>query len=181
VLSHAVVGTGLVALVVVLRHFYPFFLAVSGNISTQPAEKFFPLQPVGAYRLDAQLYRFVFTMLVVGFAMSLLRIRRLRAARAVRDGVVPMAVVGVMLVVALVLCQVPYRIVWQNQARRLDVAGERCYQIGAAGDALLIYCPDRQPPRNRIVNRTDPSIHDTGVVQNIFTPLETASPTKGPQ
>jgi serine/threonine protein kinase len=180
VLSHAVAGIGLVVMTVTLVHFYPFILAVfTKNISTQPASRFLPLQPTGPYRLDAQMYRVVLTMLVAAFAMALTRILRLRAARAVRDGVVPVAVVGVMLVLAILLLEAPYRIVWKNESRVLEVAGERCYQIGEDGDELLIHCPDRQPPRNRTVSRAVSAVHDTGVLQNIFTPLEKPSPTKG--
>ena len=180
VLSQAVAGVGLVAMVVVVNHFWPFILAFgTATISTRPASRFLPLQPVGSYRLDAQLYRLVLTMLVVAFAMALARIRRLRAARAVRDGALPAAVVGLMLMTAILLCQAPYRIVWKNESRLLDVAGERCYQIGEAADNLLIHCPDRLPPRNRRISLNDPSIHETGITQNIFTPLDPRSSTKG--
>ncbi|HUK36110.1 MAG TPA: serine/threonine-protein kinase [Vicinamibacterales bacterium] len=180
VLSQAVAGIGLVVLAVVIRHFWPFISAfATASISTQPASRFLPLQPVGLYRLDAQLYRVVLTALVVGFALSLARVRRLRAARAVSDGAVPAAVVGLMLVTAILLCQAPYRILWKNESPRLDVAGERCYQIGESGESLLIHCPDRQPPRNRIVTKDNPSVHPTGIIQNIFTPPDTPSSTKG--
>jgi hypothetical protein len=79
-----------------------------------------------------------------------------------------------MLVVAILLCQWPYRTVWKNEMPRLDVAGERCYAIGATSVEYLIHCPDRQPPRNRVVKRGDPTVRDTGIIQNIFTPPETS-------
>jgi hypothetical protein len=180
VLSQAVAGVGLVVMIVVVNHFWPFILAFgTATISTKPASRFLPLQPVGSYRLEAQLYRLVLTILVLAFAMALVRVRRLREARAVRDGALPAAVVGVMLMTAILLCQAPYRIVWKNESRLLDVAGERCYQIGEAADDLLIHCPDRLPPRNRRISRNDPSIRETGITQNIFTPPDTRSSTKG--
>jgi hypothetical protein len=55
---------------------------------------------------------------------------------------------------------------------RLDVAGERCYRIGENGEDWLIHCPDHEPPRNRVVKRTDPSLRDTGLKENLFTPRE---------
>jgi hypothetical protein len=82
--------------------------------------------------------------------------------------------VGVMFIVALLLCVAPYRIVWKNEAPRYDVAGERCFAIGESGSELLLHCPDRLPPRNRVVKRDDPSLHATGVRQNIFTPPDTS-------
>jgi hypothetical protein len=155
----------------VFRHFWPFILAFgTQSISTQPAARFLPLQPVGDARLDAQLYRFVFTLLAFGFGMALVRIQRLRTRRAVREGGLAVGLVSVMFAIALGLCVMPYRIVWKNEAPRYDVAGERCFAIGESGEQLLLHCPDRLPPRNRVVRRDDPDLHATGVRQNIFTP-----------
>jgi tRNA A-37 threonylcarbamoyl transferase component Bud32 len=175
VLSQAVAGLGIVALGLALHHFWPFILAYgTRTISTQPTERFLPLQPRGASRLDAQLYRFVFTLFVFGFGMALVRIHRLRATRAVREGGLAFALVGVMFAIALGLCVAPYRIVWQNEAPRYDVAGERCFAIGESSEQLLLHCPDRVPPRNRVVRRDDSALHATGVRQNIFTPPDTS-------
>ena len=171
VLSQAVAGLGVLVLAALLRRFWPFILAFGTvSISTQPAVRFAPLQPLGASRLDAQLYRFVFTMLVFGFGLALARIHRLRAGRAAREGRLAFALVGLLFVIALVLCVFPYRIVWQNESPRYEVAGERCFAIGDRGDELLLHCPDRTPPRNRVVRRDDPAVHATGVRQNIFMP-----------
>ncbi len=171
VLSQAVAGVGIVVLAVLLRRFWPFILAFGTvSISTQPASHFLPLQPIGTGRLDAQLYRFVFTLVVFGLGMALVHIQRLRAARAIREGGLPFALVGFMFAIALALCVFPYRIVWQNESPRYDVAGERCFAIGETADELLVYCPDRQPPRNRVVRRNDPAVHATGIRQNIFMP-----------
>jgi len=175
VLSQAAAGIGVIVMGLVLRHFWPFILAFgTRTISTQPAARFLPLQPGGPGRLDAQLYRFVLTLLVFGFGMALVRIHRLRGVRAVREGSMAFGLVGVMFGLALILCVLPYRIVWKNEMPRFDVAGERCFAIGAAGDELLLHCPDRTPPRNRVVKRSDASVHSTGLVQNIFTPPETS-------
>jgi len=173
VVGQAVAGIGIVAMAFVFRHFWPFISAfATQSISTQPAARFLPLQPIGPARLDAQLYRFVLTLLAFGFGMALVRIQRLRATRAVREGGLASALVGVMFAIALGLCVMPYRIVWKNEAPRYDVVGERCFAIGESGDELLLHCPDRQPPRNRVVRRDDPDLHATGVRQNIFTPAD---------
>ena len=51
VLSQAVAGLGIVALGLTLHHFWPFILAFgTRTISTQPAERFLPLQPRGESR-----------------------------------------------------------------------------------------------------------------------------------
>ncbi|HET9833221.1 MAG TPA: serine/threonine-protein kinase, partial [Vicinamibacterales bacterium] len=175
VLAQAVAGVGIVAMAYVLRHFWPFISAFgTTSISTLPATRFLALQPTGASRLDAQLYRLVLTLLAFGFGMALLRIQRLRSTRGVREGGVASGLVGVMFVIALLLCVLPYRIVWKNEAPRYDVAGERCFAIGENSDELLLHCPDRLPPRNRVAKRDDPALHATGIRQNIFTPPDTS-------
>ena len=175
VVGQAVAGLGIVAMAFVFRHFWPFISAFATlSISTQPASTFVPLEPAGPGRGDAQLYRFVWTLLVFGFGMALVRIQRLRATRAVREGGLAFGLVGLMFTIALALCVLPYRIVWKNEAPRYDVAGERCFAIGESGDELLLHCPDRVPPRNRVVKRDDPALHATGVRQNIFTPPDSA-------
>jgi hypothetical protein len=177
VLGQAVAGVGVILLVALLWYFREFANAfASYSISELPAARYLPLQPTGRAKGDAQLYRLLLTLLCVGFGMAALRIRRLRASDAIPQGGAGLALVSAMFVVSLVMCVFPYRIVWKNDAPRLDVAGERCFAIGSAGDDLLIHCPDRVPPRNRIVKRTDAAVRDTGLVQNIFTPLETPHP-----
>jgi len=172
VLGQAVAGIGLVALVAAVWIFSPFISAFgSASISDFAAQKYSTLQPASTTR---HFYRFVFTLLTVGLSLAAVRIQRLRATQAVHRGGGGLAIVAAMIVVSLVMCQLPYRIVWKNEMPRFDVAGERCYEIGAAADELLLHCPDRQPPRNRIVKRSDPTLHDTGIVQNIFTPPETS-------
>jgi hypothetical protein len=80
--------------------------------------------------------------------------------------------VSAMTAFAILLCVVPYRIEWMNLMPRLEVAGERCYRIGENGDDWLIHCPDRPPPRNRTVKRTDPAVTDMRINESIFTPRE---------
>jgi hypothetical protein len=55
--------------------------------------------------------------------------------------------------------QVWFRILYRNQAPPVQFGAERCYVLGEANDELLIYCPDRQPPRNQVVSRTSSSLH----------------------
>jgi len=173
VLGQAAAGVGIILIAAVFWRFWPFIRAWgTSSISTESAMRFEPLQPFGPSRDDAQLYRLLVSLLMVGFGMALARIRRLRATMAVRQGGGSLALVTAMFVLVALMCQWPYRIEWKNDSPRLDVAGERCFRIGESGDEWLIHCPDRLAPRNRIVKRTDPTVRDTGLVQNIFTPPE---------
>ncbi len=174
VLGQAVAGGGAIVLAVLLWHFWPFILAWgTQSISTQPAQRFLPLQPIGEARLNAQLYRLSLAVLIFVFGVAMTRINRLRAARAVGTGGAALAIVSVMFAISVLLCQAPYRIVWKNDSNVIDLAGERCFTIGESGGDWLVHCPSRVPPRNRVVRSTDPDVRATGLVQNIFTPPET--------
>jgi hypothetical protein len=172
VLGQAVLMIGLAVLVTIYLRYYPFVLAfTTSSIDTVGAERFIPLQP-GRPRLDAQLYQVWLVFLIAGFATAIARIQRLRARDPLRRGGVALALVCTMTAFAIAACVWPYRTEWMNAMPRLQVAGERCFRIGENGDDWLIHCPDRPPPRNRTVKRTDPTVRDTGLRQNIFTPGE---------
>ena len=178
VLSQAVASVGVLLMAVLFWRYWSFIRAWAAldSISRLPAEWYAPLKPgKGQGRLDAQTYRIAFSAAIVLFTFAIARIVRLRARAPIKGSRGGLVAVGAMLLVAILMCQAPYRIVWKNEMPLLDVSGERCFALARNGDDLLIHCPDRTPPRNRVVKRGDPSIHDTGVRQNIFTPPEDAS------
>jgi len=49
---------------------------------------------------------------------------------------------------------------WQNQY---------CYVLGERRDDVLLFCPELQPSRNRIVKNSDTTLERTGVRESIFT------------
>jgi hypothetical protein len=178
VMGQAVAGVGIVLMGLLFWRYWPFIRAWAAldSISRLPAEWYAPLKPgKGQGRIDAQTYRIAFSAVIVLFTLAIARIVRLRDRSAVSGGRAGLFAVGAMLLVTILMCQAPYRIVWKNEMPLLDVAGERCFALAENGGDLLIHCPDRVPPRNRVVKRGDPSIHDTGVRQNIFTPSGDAS------
>ena len=59
----------------------------------------------------------------------------------------------VVLSLTLVVMELPYRLLWQNEFERVAFGDERCYAIGARADDLLLFCPDAAPPRNKVVPR----------------------------
>jgi hypothetical protein len=68
----------------------------------------------------------------------------------------------------LLLNELPFRILWRPFAVRSEYDGARCYVIGEDAARALLYCPDNVPPRNKVVQKNDPRLHSTGVVENIF-------------
>jgi hypothetical protein len=173
VMSQAVAGLGIVLMGALFWRYWPFIhtWAAIDSIGRLPAESYAPLRPgQGQARLDAQTYRIAFSAVIVLFTVAMTHILRRRSRSPVPTSNAGLAVVGAMLLVAILMCQAPYRVVWKNEMPLLDVAGERCFALGQSGDDLLIHCPDRLPPRNRTVKRSDPAVHDTGLRQNIFAP-----------
>ncbi len=174
VFGQAVVAVGTVLLLaVVLRHLPLIRALFATSISTKPRATFLPFQ-AGPPRLALQWYQFLLVALTAGFAAAAIRLRRLRALSPVTRGRAALAGVLVMMCVALVLCEWPYRLIYQSRLPRVDVSGKRCFELGAAGEDLLIHCPDDAAPRNRIVRRNDPAVSILGISENIFDPAPSA-------
>jgi hypothetical protein len=171
VVAPAVALLGLVALSLVLWHFWDVVRASTAFIDTAPAAVLRSLSP--GNRSDALQFRFALTVLVFIFIAAIFRIRRLRALHPVARGRTALAVVIVVLGATVCLAELPYRIIWRSQFERVSVGGDRCYVIGASGDEWLVHCPDRRPPRNRVIRRDDASIRRSGVIESIFTGSET--------
>jgi hypothetical protein len=116
------------------------------------------------------LYRAVLTVLFLAFTAGVLRVIHLRRRQGTRNGTAGLAAVTAIAAVFLLLNEVPYRILFKNQAMRVAYQGMRCYVIGEDPQRLLLYCPDTGPDRNIVVPRSDPSVHSSGVMENIFSP-----------
>jgi hypothetical protein len=74
-----------------------------------------------------------------------------------------------MIAVVLILLAAPFRLIYHSRFPRADVHGERCYATGERDGQVLVFCPDRPPPRVRVVNQRDVS---SGPVERIFAPSE---------
>jgi hypothetical protein len=67
-------------------------------------------------------------------------------------------------VMALLMWQLPFRVVYQNASERVDLADVRCYKLGENESSLLLHCPDvctTAQPRRRPV-QSDTSIPGRG-------------------
>jgi len=167
VFESGLVTVGVMTLATVAWHFNALMRAWGSNISTAPAEVILRLGP--GNEGEKVLYRAVLTVLLLLFAGGLGHAIRLRLRRpASRWG--SFAACVAIVVSILLLNEVPYRILWHNQAPRVSYNGMRCYVIGGSNADRLLFCPDASPPRNRIVRDTDPSIVETGVTESIFSP-----------
>jgi len=164
-----------VAVVVwVFWYFGDLMVAFSSPISFSDAAALEPLAPQHfRHRED---YRSVLPLLAFGMAAAWARVWRWRLQLGSR-GDRATVIAGVSLVVILaVLAEIPYRIFNFNTFQRVAYVGERCYAIGERGAEVLLYCPDAEAPRNRVVPSADPRLERTPIVESIFTTRTPAGP-----
>ena len=167
VFESGLVTLGILTLAIVAWHFNELIRAWGSNISTATPEAISRLGPENEG--EKVLYRAVLTVLLLVFAGGLVHTIRLRLRRPARRWGSFAACVAIVVSI-LLLNEVPYRILWHNQAPRILYNGIRCYVIGSANAERLLFCPDASPPRNRTVRDNDPFIAETGVIESMFSP-----------
>lgn len=169
VLAQGLASLGLLAIALVAWRFNGLIRAWGASISTAQAWMFWPLGPDNEG--EKVLYRAVLTVLLLVFSAGLLRVSQLRSRLGTRRGAGAVGALVAVVACLLLLNEVPYRILWKSKAMRVEFSGLRCYVIGEERARSLLFCPDTKPPRNRIVEKTDPAVRPSGVIENIFTPL----------
>jgi len=168
VLAQGIVAFGVLGLALTIFMFADLLGACASFISTAPLDDLAPLRPDN--HPEARHYRLAMDALILVLTIGLWRVIRLRAAMRTRQGIGSLSAAVVLLVLTILMNELPYRIVWGSDFKRIDVAGTRCYVIGESGEDWLAYCPETTPPRNRVVKRNDPAVRDLGVIESVFTP-----------
>ena len=167
VFAQAVTALGVIALAAIVWQFSDLLRALFALINDAPAEVLRPLRWDGE-RVAPSLYRFSLDVLAVFLIVALVRMRRMQARKPPIRLRPMLPIIGLLTLTALML-ETPYRFGW-HFAERVDAAGERCYLLGEAAGDGLIYCPDRNPPRNRVINLSDPAVRRIGTAESIFSP-----------
>jgi serine/threonine protein kinase len=142
--------------------------ALMTTVSAMTAEQLAMFSPSRSF--DRYLnYRNLLDYAVVGSAWGLYRLLRWeqRAARRVHPAHI-IALTSV-LVLSTVLWNGPYRVMFQSHRPRVEYAGQRCYNLGAAGAELLLFCPDAGAAKVRRVSAGDTRLRDTGITESVFT------------
>jgi len=79
---------------------------------------------------------------------------------------------GVAIVVlAVLLLDFPYRMLYthKREFEAVTMNSDSCYILGERQAHLLLFCPQANVPRNRIVRADDPNLKRLGFMQDIFT------------
>jgi len=170
VFAQAVASLGVIALALIIWRFSNVILAFTTfSISDAPAERLMTLR-LDETRVDPSNYRRALDVLALCLGAALFRIRRLTAARQRAAWSAAALPVAGLLVLTVLLIEVPFRLVWRADAQKISFGDQRCYILGEHDAEALIYCPDKAPPRNRVVTLDDPAVRRLGIVENIFSP-----------
>jgi serine/threonine protein kinase len=113
-------------------------------------------------------YRETFTLLVIALALATVVLRGVLKAKRRAPRLGPALAMGVVIACATVLMEFPWRILWQADFPRVQYAGERCYEVGAKEDDLLLFCPLSSQSTTRIIERGDELLVPTGVIESVF-------------
>lgn len=79
-----------------------------------------------------------------------------------------LAAAAAVLVIALLMLVVPYRLLYHNEMPQVMLGAERCYRLGVRDEQVLLYCPDRPAPR--VTTADESLVVPTGITENIFSP-----------
>jgi hypothetical protein len=139
------------------------------NIASAPRESLAFLSP--QFTDYHFLYRKSFTAVVIAcfgmwYAVVWLSMRKgVPIRRTIMAGGI--AVVAL----SLLLLDFPYRLLapHKREFEAVTLNADPCYIIGQREPHLLLFCPQADVPRNRIVRADDPNLKRLGFVQDIFT------------
>jgi len=171
------VASGAIALAVLFWSFWDYgagFLFTPPFISDAPMRRLAALRP--GNELGADAYGLLIDGILLAYLIAYTRIttwaRRINSPvpRATR------MTAALLPVMALLMWQLPFRVVYQNTSERVDLANVRCYKLGENESSLLLHCPDVAPPRNRVVDRSNPALRFRGVVESIFVEANQSHP-----
>ncbi len=167
VLAQGLFLGGCLALGVVGWMFSDLISAATTPIAEVSTEIVGPLRPENGPRHIA--YRLALDALLLALSLGWYRVfRRCRRSND-RRGLAPLVGTLVVILAALLLLVFPYRILWHNQFERVEFEGTRAYVIGQRGEDLLLFCPEAEPPKNRVVKENDPGIRRLQVIESLFT------------
>jgi hypothetical protein len=171
-----VIGAGALTLGALLFVFWECFAPVTLYVNDAPRADLEILHPANETRFDA----YGLSLDIVFFLYCLASFSVTAAGRRQGRPVQRWTKVSAFVVpaLALMMWEMPYRIVYHNERTRVDLQDARCYELARRASSLLVHCPDIDPPRNRIVPQSDPSVRPRGVFESIFTPRVASQPTR---
>ncbi len=155
---------GVVALIVVTVTFRGLVDTFITPLDTQPASNLVVLN--SDHEDFRAVYRRSLEAVILLLGAGMIRVRRSPGGETVKASA--LAGVAAVMLVALMLLIVPWRLMFQADFEEATLAGRRCFVLGEAADNVLLRCPDVSPGRNLSVARTDIRLQRTGQISNLF-------------
>jgi hypothetical protein len=165
---------GAAALAAIFWRFADLLSAVMSYIEIDGAAAGAPFAPGNA--AERFLYRRALELTMLVVAVMLYRAVRLKRQTGAALDTSATAACGTVLVVAVLMTMIPYRIMLQNQFPRARFDGRRCYVLGQAGQSLLLHCPESISPNNQTVSAGDARLRLEGITESLFIPADQAAP-----
>ena len=165
------------AIIAAWWYFMPLLTALLTRVSNGPAENLALLSPV--FVPYHNQYRVIFSAVVLLSILVWYPVMKLiRKGQSLHWGL--WAGGAVVTCVALFFLHFPYRLLYFNRVfEAVSWNGAYCYLIGEREDDSLLFCPEMQPPRNRIVRKDDETLMRSGITESIFTRFKTTWPNAG--
>jgi hypothetical protein len=171
-------AAGAVAIIVLAVSFWDYgagFVASPIHVTDAPSARLAPFQPANGPRVD--LYGRLIDLFLLIYTIAILRIvATAKQANVFIPRTMKLAA-ATFPILALILWNFTYRVMYQNTFERVDLDTVRCYRLGEDSRQTLLHCPDVAPPRNRIVSSTDTRLRDRGVREKLLTPANLSQPT----
>jgi predicted Ser/Thr protein kinase len=160
------------ALIVAWLQFSQLAGAFLSDLSTAPEATLRLLAPVGDGTVNySNTYRRTFSWIAILSTVVwylVIRFARRKGAQLHWGMLVGAAAT---IVLALASLDYPFRLLnyWGTQFDVVRWQNQHCYVLGERRDDVLLFCPELQPSRNRIVKNSDTTLERTGMRESIFT------------
>jgi len=165
VLAAVLLLVSMASLVVAWRYFGPIYDTLFAAMSNEDASSLAVLSPeFSEYR---SLYRKTFVGVSNFTVLAWYIVNRWTPKRSPLDWAVTLGA-GAIVLLSLISLQLPYRIFLHSNFETAQWRGQQCYDLGEADAGILISCPGMQPPRNRVISRSDPDFKLSGVRESLF-------------
>lgn len=170
VMSQAVAILGGAAIVLTVWRFWFLILAFSGSLNDASPEQLVALSPQNIS--EHEFYGETFSALTVLLILAFCKAHRARVQSAVFAGVGWHRLALCTVVLAIVLAQAPYKVLYHSMFEVAQLDNARCYVLGGNRSELLLYCPRSSLPRERVVRQDDPRVRKLGLVVNIYADIQ---------
>jgi hypothetical protein len=147
-------------------YYSPLLVALVTNVSTGATDRLALLAPTFVeYHNQYRQVLIVAVMVTVVVWYPVLRL--IKRGQSLHWGFMAGGILSVC--VAMALLHFPYRLLYFNKAfEAVEWNGNRCYVTGEQPTQVLLFCPELEPPRNRVSAANEPGLSKLGVRESIF-------------